>query len=142
MKHHTATHIVFAAARKVLGEHVWQQGAKKTTEYAHLDISHFEALTFEQELLIEKTANEIVQSSVKINKTLESKKEAEIEHGYKLYQGGVVPGNSLRVVEIENNDVEACCGTHCDSTSQVGWIKILNSKRIADGVVRIQLVAG
>lgn len=80
--------------------------------------------------------------SIKIKKTLEDKKDAELEFGYKLYQGGVVPGNTLRVVEIEDNDVEACCGTHCDSTSQVGWIKILNSKRIADGVVRIQLVAG
>ncbi len=53
-----------------------------------------------------------------------------------------MPGNTLRVVEIEGNDVEACCGTHCDSTSEVGWIKIINTKRIADGVVRIQLVAG
>lgn len=47
MKHHTATHIIFSAARKVLGQHIWQQGAKKTTEYAHLDISHYEALTFD-----------------------------------------------------------------------------------------------
>lgn len=142
MKHHTAAHIVFAAARKVLGPHVWQQGAKKTTEYAHLDISHFEALSFEQEQAIEKTANQIVCQSKQINKTLEDKKDAELEHGYHLYQGGVVPGNTLRVVEIESNDVEACCGTHCDSTSQVGWIKIISTKRIADGVVRIQLVAG
>ena len=60
----------------------------------------------------------------------------------KLYQGGVVPGNTLRVVNIEEIDVEACCGTHCDETSEVGWIKILHTKRIADGVVRIQFVAG
>lgn len=86
-------------------------------------------------MLIEKTANQIVVESAKINKTLEDKKDAELEFGYQLYQGGVVPGNTLRVVQIEDNDVEACCGTHCDSTSQVGWIKILNSKRIADGVV-------
>ncbi len=60
----------------------------------------------------------------------------------RLYQGGVVPGNTLRIVNIEDTDVEACCGTHCDTTSQVGWIKILVTKRIADGVVRIYFVAG
>ena len=74
---------------------MWQQGAKKTTEHAHLDISHYEALTSEQELLIERTANEIVTESMRINKTLADKKDAELEHGYKLYQGGVVPGNTL-----------------------------------------------
>jgi len=59
-----------------------------------------------------------------------------------LYQGGIVPGNVLRVVEIENVDVEACCGTHCDRTSEVGWIKLLKSNRISDGIVRLYYVAG
>jgi alanyl-tRNA synthetase len=55
-------------------------------------------------------------SSKTIKKTLEMKENAEKDHGFHLYQGGVVPGNSLRVVNIEDTDVEACCGTHCDST--------------------------
>ena len=80
--------------------------------------------------------------SVKINKTLEAKADAEKVHGFNLYQGGIVPGNELRIVEIEGVDVEACCGTHCDTTAEVGWIKILNTKRIADGIVRIYFVAG
>jgi alanyl-tRNA synthetase len=46
------------------------------------------------------------------------------------------------VVNIENTDVEACCGTHCDSTAEVGVIKLLNSTRIADGIVRLFFVAG
>ena len=49
----------------------------------------------------------------------------------------MVPGNTLRVVNIDDTDVEACCGTHCDSTGEVGWIKILTTKWIADGVVWI-----
>ena len=53
------------------------------------------------------------------------KAEAEKIYGFSLYQGGVVPGNSLRVVNIEGVDTEACCGTHCDSTAEVGWIKII-----------------
>jgi len=59
-----------------------------------------------------------------------------------LYQGGIVPGNSLRVVDIEGIDTEACCGTHCDSTSEIGWIKIIKTTRISDGVVRLYYCGG
>ena len=69
------------------------------------------------------------------------KSEAEKIYGFSLYQGGVVPGNSLRVVNIEGVDTEACCGTHCDSTAEVGWIKIIKSQRISDGIVRLYYVA-
>ena len=58
--HHTGTHIVFAACRRVLGPHVWQNGAKKTTESAHLDITHYRSLTKEQEQAIENEANRII----------------------------------------------------------------------------------
>eukprot|EP01015_Nassula_variabilis_P003133 TRINITY_DN1193_c0_g2_i13.p2 TRINITY_DN1193_c0_g2~~TRINITY_DN1193_c0_g2_i13.p2 ORF type:complete len:249 (-),score=67.00 TRINITY_DN1193_c0_g2_i13:82-828(-) len=58
------------------------------------------------------------------------------------YQGGIVPGNELRVVNIVDTDVEACCGTHCDNTSEVGWVKMLRTNRIQDGVVRLYFVAG
>ena len=67
---------------------------------------------------------------------------AEKEYGFRLYQGGIVPGNNLRVVNIKDVDVEACCGTHCDNTSEVGWVKIFKTTRISDGVVRLYYVAG
>lgn len=141
--HHTAAHILFTVARKVIGPHVWQAGAKKTMERASLDITHYKSLTKEQELLLQDEANAIVMRSLPITKTLEDKAEMEKEHGFNLYQGGVVPGNELRIVKIgEDVDTEACCGTHCDSTSEVGWIKVLNSKTIANGVLRIYFVAG
>lgn len=140
--HHTAAHIIFAASRHVLGPHVWQNGAKKTEHHAHLDITHFSSLTYAEEIKIQDFANRIVMGSHTINKTLEQKDQAEKTFGFGLYQGGVVPGNTLRIVEIEDIDVEACCGTHCDNTSEVGWIKITNTKRIADGILRIFFVAG
>ena len=140
--HHTSAHIIFAAATKVLGPHVWQQGAKKTTKQAHLDITHYSSLSKETELKIQEEANRIVMKSANIKKRLEMKDQAEKEHGFHLYQGGIVPGNELRIVEIEGIDIEACCGTHCDNTGEVGWIKIITSKRIADGVVRLYFVAG
>lgn len=138
---HTGTHIVFAACRQVLGPHVWQNGAKKTLEMAHLDITHYKSLTREQELLIENQANRIICQSTKINKYLMSKTDAEKEFGFSLYQGGIVPGNELRIVNIEGVDTEACCGTHCDNTSEVGWIKMINSRRISDGIVRLYYIA-
>jgi alanyl-tRNA synthetase len=76
-----------------------------------------------------------------IQKSFMDKSEAEKKYGFVLYQGGVVPGNNLRVVQIEDTDVEACCGTHCDKTSEVGWVKIIKSTRIQDGIVRLYYVA-
>lgn len=69
------------------------------------------------------------------------KSEAELQYGFSLYQGGVVPGNQLRVVSIQGVDTEACCGTHADNTAEVGWIRILKSQRISDGIVRLYYVA-
>ena len=139
---HTGTHVVFAACRKVLGPHIWQNGAKKTTQNAHLDITHFTSITKEEEREIENEANRIILSGVPINKYFMDKALAEKEFGFRLYQGGIVPGNNLRVVNIKDVDVEACCGTHCDNTAEVGWVKIFRSTRVSDGVVRLYYVAG
>jgi len=141
-RHHTGTHIMYAASRKVLGPHVWQNGAKKTVESAHLDITHYKSLSHEEEVAIENEANRIISNCVRINKFFMNKSEAEQQYGFNLYQGGIVPGNSLRVVNIEGVDTEACCGTHCDNTSEVGWLRLLKSNRISDGIVRLVYVAG
>ncbi len=140
--HHTATHVMYAASRNVLGEHVWQQGAKKTPIEAHLDISHYDSLTVEEEQQIEAAANEIVRRCVKVSKYMMSKADAEKAYGFHLYQGGAIPGNELRIVNIEGVDVEACCGTHCDNTGEIGFIKLIKTARISDGVVRLTFVAG
>jgi alanyl-tRNA synthetase len=85
--HHTATHIVFASCRRVLGPHVWQHGAKKTTEKGHLDITHYRSLTHEEVAAIEAEANRIVSSAKDISKSWMPKDEAEKKHGFHLYQG-------------------------------------------------------
>jgi alanyl-tRNA synthetase len=108
--HHTATHIVYASCRRILGPHVWQNGAKKSTHQAHLDITHYSSLSDQQILDIQDEANKIVQSSKPIRKGHMPKDEAEKKYGFHLYQGGIVPGNELRVVSIEDTDTEACCG--------------------------------
>ena len=106
-----------------------------------MDITHYQSLTKEEERAIENQANRIINSCNTINKSFMDKAEAEKAYGFHLYQGGVVPGNQLRVVNIEGVDTEACCGTHCDSTAEVGWIKLIKSQRISDGIVRLYYVA-
>jgi alanyl-tRNA synthetase len=68
--------------------------------------------------------------------------QAEKKYGFRLYQGGAVPGKKIRVIEVKDFDVEACGGTHCSSTGEIGLIKILSTERIQDGVVRLNFVAG
>ena len=106
-----------------------------------MDITHYKSLTKDEEKAIENEANRIINKNVRINKYFMDKDKAEQKFGFHLYQGGVVPGNSLRVVDIEGIDTEACCGTHCDTTSEVGWVRLLKSQRISDGIVRLYYVA-
>jgi len=141
-RHHTATHITLGAARKLLGNHVWQTGAHKGEDEARLDITHYDSLTDEDVARIERLANEIVLSDRKVNTKFVPREVAERKYGFRLYQGGSVPGAKLRVVEIPDWDIEACGGTHCARTSEVGPIAILRSTRIQDGVVRLEYVAG
>jgi alanyl-tRNA synthetase len=139
--HHTATHIVNYAARKVLGDHIWQAGAEKTIEKARLDITHYESLTFAQLQEIERVANEVVMAHLPVIVTEVSRSDAEKLYSMRIYQGGAVPGKVLRIVNIEGFDVEACGGIHLDNTSKAGFIKMLSSERIQDGVVRLEFKA-
>lgn len=143
MRHHTGTHILNGAARDVLGEHVWQQGAYKCEDYARLDISHFKRLTQEEIDAIERRANEIVLSAANIDRRWMKREEAEKEYGHILYQGGVAPGRDIRVINIGGGiDVEACGGTHAGNTAEVGPIKIVAVERVQDGVERLVFRAG
>lgn len=142
MCHHTAAHVIHATANKVLGPHVWQAGAKKTTEVATLDITHYRSLTFDEERAIEREANRMIRDNIPIRKYQLPKNEAEKKYGFSLYQGGVVPGSTVRCVDITDHDTEACCGTHLDNTGKIGLIRIVKSTRISDGVVRLTFVAG
>jgi len=142
MQHHTATHIINGAARKLLGNHVWQTGAHKSVKGARLDITHYAALSEEEVCRIEALANHVVSEGRGIDVKFMERSAAEKEYGFRLYQGGVVPGGEIRVVNIKDWDVEACGGMHLTNTKDAGLIKITGSKRIQDGVVRLEYVAG
>lgn len=139
---HTATHILNAAARDVLGSHVNQAGAKKTEIKSHLDITHYQPLSTGDVKRIEDEANRIVRKRIRLEKLLIPRREAEIRFGMRIYQGGAVPGKVLRIVNIPGVDVEACGGTHLNRTDEVGKIKIIKTTKIQDGVVRLEFTAG
>ena len=141
-QHHTAAHIINGAARRVLGEHIWQAGAAKTVEKGRLDITHYDNLSEVEVEKIETLANEVVKKNLPVFKTFMARNIAEAKYGFRLYQGGAVPGKKIRVVEILGFDVEACGGTHLNTTGEAAFIKILRTSKIQDGVIRIEFAAG
>jgi len=142
MQHHTATHLLNGALREVLGPHVWQAGAYKGTEAARIDITHYKPLSRDELRRVERRVNEIVREDRPVKSYFEGRNEAERRFGFTLYQGGAVPGRELRIVEVEGFDVEACGGTHCTHTSEVGAIAVTDVERIQDGIVRLTYASG
>jgi alanyl-tRNA synthetase len=142
MKAHTATHLVNGAARRVLGEHVWQHGTQKGLEISRLDISHYRRLTPEETHKIETLANQAIMANMHVETTWLTRNEAESRYGFRLYQGGAVPGKDIRVVKTGNWDVEACAGTHLKNTGEVGFLKIVYTERVQDGVERLGYAIG
>jgi alanyl-tRNA synthetase len=142
MRHHTATHIVNAAARTVLGSHVWQAGSELDEHEGRLDIAHYKRLTDDNVRRIEQAANETVWQGLPVEKTFVPRKDAEQRFGFRLYQGGAPTGSTLRVVRIADIEVEACGGMHVNNTAEVGLIKITGIERVQDGVERIRFRAG
>ncbi len=141
-KNHSATHILNSAARNNLGSWIWQNSAFKDENYARLDITHHSALTKQEIKQIENTANEVVQRNLAININVFERSNAEEKYTFRIYQGGAVPSNNVRIVNIDGWDVEACGGTHVNKTGEIGLIKILKTERIQDGVVRLEFVSG
>ncbi len=141
MAHHTATHIVGHAARQVLGEHIRQAGAQKGINSSRFDIRHYERITREEVKAIETRANELVRENISVKQEWPHRNDAQEEHGFDLYQGGIPPGTNIRLIHI-GDDVQACGGTHVRRTGTVGAIKILKTEPVQDGVERIVFAAG
>ncbi len=141
-KHHTSTHVVNSSARNVLGSWVWQHSAFKEKDYGRIDITHHSSLSDDEVHKIESFANGIIQKNFPVTIKEYERGEAEQTFGFRIYQGGVVPVKSVRIVKIEDFDVEACGGTHVKRTGELGLIKITKSERIQDGVVRLEFVSG
>jgi len=141
MRHHTATHVLLHAAKEVLGAHIHQAGAQKGHESSRIDIRHFKHITDDELHRIEIAANRMIMANQPVEIGVEDRGRAEQKYGFSLYQGGVPPGKDIRVVKVAG-DIEACAGTHCRSTGEVGILKIIRVEHIQDGIERIEFAAG
>ncbi|MBN1861463.1 MAG: alanine--tRNA ligase [Candidatus Thermoplasmatota archaeon] len=142
MKHHTGTHVVNGALRRLFGEHIWQAGSQLAVTEARFDFAHYKPIAETEIQKIEQVANDFIIQAVPVEKKVMKRNDAEREHGFRLYQGGVPPGNLIRVLNIPGVDVEACGGTHLNNTKEIEKVRILKTERIADGVNRITFAAG
>ncbi len=148
MAHHTATHLVNACSREVLGKHVWQEGTTKDYEKARIDISHYEKVSDEQVKEIENRINRYLQEGIKVEVKEMERGEAEKKYGFTIYQGHGTPSKIMRIVTISTRDgklidAEACGGTHAvGKESYIGMVKIISATKVHDGVTRLEFVAG
>src|SRR5213594_4043746 len=142
MRHHTGTHALIGAARRVLGEHVWQAGVQKEVESSRLDITHYREITPTERERIERLVNQVILRDIPVQVAWMAREKAEAKYGYRLYQGGAVPGSKIRVVRIQGWDAEACGGTHVKRTGELGVFRIEKIDRLQDGVERIVFSAG
>jgi len=142
-KNHSATHVINYVCKKVLGKHAWQNSAFKDEDKARLDIIHFENIDEKTLEIIENEANKIVEASLPIKVEIMKRGEAEKKYGFTIYQGGAIDEDYLRIVHV-GYDVEACSGTHnfLSNTREIGFIRIFRTKKVQDGVVRLEFVAG
>ncbi|MCK9581363.1 MAG: alanine--tRNA ligase [Methanoregula sp.] len=141
MRHHTATHVLLHATKEILGAHIHQAGAQKGAESSRVDIRHFKHITSDELHRIEVAANRMIMANQPVEIGIEDRGKAEQKYGFSLYQGGVPPGKDIRIVKVAG-DIEACAGTHCRSTGEVGMIKIIRVEHIQDGIERIEFAAG
>jgi alanyl-tRNA synthetase len=141
-QNHSAVHMINGAARKVLGSHVWQAGSEVREDKARLDITHYDSISKEELKEIEDLVNENIKKGLPIEKPVVERGKAEQEYGFRVYQGGAIPQKDLRIIKMGDFDIEACGGTHCNNTKELGQVKVLRSTKIQDGVVRLEFVAG
>jgi alanyl-tRNA synthetase len=141
MRHHSATHLLLYALRKLYGNHVWQAGARKERGKARLDVTHYKKPSEDEIAEIEMFVNREIMADKPVRWEWMDRIEAEKKYGFRLYQGGVPPGKDIRVVRV-GDDVQACGGTHCSSTGEIGFFKIIRVESIQDGVIRFEFTAG
>jgi alanyl-tRNA synthetase len=138
-RHHTATHLLNFALRKILGAHVRQAGSLNAPERLRLDFSHFEAVTHAQLVEIEQLINARILDNAKVD-TYETEFDKKPEGTLAFF--GDKYGKIVRVVDIGGYSRELCGGTHVSTTGEIGLVKLVSESAIAAGTRRIEAVAG
>lgn len=137
---HTCAHLLQAALREVLGDHVHQAGQLVNSEHLRFDFSHFEAVTPAQLAEIEAIVNRVILDGVDVNRYETDIDSAKKDGATALF--GEKYGNIVRVCKVSDFSMELCGGTHIDNTAKIGLFKIISESSVAAGVRRIEAVTG
>ena len=139
-KNHTATHLMHKALKLVLGDHVQQAGSLVNDDYLRFDLTHFEKITQDQIIEIEKIVNKEILLNNKLDESVKSFNEAKKEGAIAMF--GEKYGDEVRVISISDFSKELCGGTHVDRTGDIGLFKIKEEASLASGVRRIVALTG
>jgi alanyl-tRNA synthetase len=139
-RNHTATHLLHAALRTVVGEHVKQAGSYVSPERMRFDFSHFYQVDRKEIEAIEDMVNENILSNIKVETEIKDIKDAIKSGVIALF--GEKYGENVRVVSVPGVSAELCGGTHCRSTGDIGMFIVLSESSVASGIRRIEALTG
>ncbi|MCA1905959.1 MAG: alanine--tRNA ligase [Desulfarculus sp.] len=137
---HSATHLLHAALRQHLGEHVKQAGSLVSPERLRFDFSHFQALTPEEIRAVERTVNAGIRQNLPLTTTVMGIDEAMASGAMALFEERY--GDQVRLVEVPGISKELCGGTHTARTGDIGLFKIVTESSVAAGVRRVEALTG